>query len=193
MLAALLQNNNNVQPSPQPSPRLPTVKIDRGGGGRTWPSYEIVDIMGAISTFPEIYDEQPLARAARRHRWIGEALPAVREAREKREAMAFLAGATLADAAAEERHAAVDAQRDLVDSLKIEQLVEIIDSVRGTESAAMTSARMRDRGVSGVSSGGGFGVFIGGLIVGGLVVGAVIARVLLRAERPIGQRRFLVS
>jgi hypothetical protein len=174
MLAALLENNNNTQPqpSPQPSSRLPTVKIDRGGGGQSWPSYEIVDIVGAMAAFPEISGEPPLVRAARRHRWIGEALPVVRDAREKREALAFLAGATLADAAAEERHAVVDAQRAVMDELKIEQLVEIIDSVRGATPSPVAMT-FHERGAAGPSN--GFGAFVGGLVLGGLVVGIVLA------------------
>lgn len=178
MLAALLENNNNTHVSPQPSPRLPTVIVDRGGGGQSWPSYEIVDIMGAISTFPEIYGEHPVARAARRHKWIGEALPGIREAREKREALAFIAGATLGDAAAEERHAAADVQRAIMDQLKIEQLVEIIDSVRGevpaTEAVA-TRSPVHERGARNVDGGNGVGLFVGGLVVGGLLVGLALA------------------
>src|ERR1700752_1348495 len=114
MLIALIANLQNVQPQ-----RLPPVNGDRGGGGPSWPRYEIIDIIAAISAFPEIAGEHPVARAARRHRWIGEALPGIKEAREKREAAAFLAGAAVGDAAAEERHAATEAQRAAMDKLKI--------------------------------------------------------------------------
>ena len=131
MLAALLANNQNVAVAERPA----TVHVDRGGGGPLWgPGYDIVDIMTAVQLFPEVAGEDPVARAVRRTRWIGDALPKIKEAREKREAAAFITGATLADAAAEERHQAVEAaaneRRKLVDQLKIEQLVEIIDSVR---------------------------------------------------------------
>lgn len=165
MLGALLQNNNNTQPAESPR-RLPIVNIDRGGGGGSWPRYDIVDIFTAISAFPEIAGEDSLTRAARRHRWIGEALPAIKEAREKRDAVAFLVGATLADAAAEERHAAADAQRDLMDQLKIEQLVDIIDSVRN----AAPPSRPHER-----DDGSGAGLFFGGLVVGGIIVGIALA------------------
>jgi hypothetical protein len=163
MLAAIIANNQNVPAQP----RLPVVHIDRGGGGPSWPRYEIVDIAAAIAAFPEISGEHPVARAARRHRWIGEVLPGIREAREKREAVAFLAGATLADRAADERHA-------MMDQLKIEQLVEIIDAVRGeARSAALPEVSRAitapDRGASngnGMSGGLGIGLFVGGLLVG---------------------------
>jgi hypothetical protein len=104
VLAAIIQNLQSAQPAE--TTRLPTVKIDRGGGGPSWPSYDVVDIMAAAAAFPEISGEDPLSRAVRRTRWIGEALPKIREARQKKEAAAFLAGAYLADRAAEERHAA---------------------------------------------------------------------------------------
>src|SRR2546422_770580 len=55
-----------------------------------------------MATFQEITGEHPGARAARRHRWIGEGLPGIKEARDKREAAAFLVGAKLADAAVRE-------------------------------------------------------------------------------------------
>ena len=128
MLASIIANLQNVPQLPATA-RLPVVKIDRGGGGGpSWPSYDVVDIMTAVQLFPEIAGEDQVTRVVRRMRWIGEALPRIKEAREKREASAFLAGAKLADAAAEERHR-------LVDQLKIEQLVEIIDEVRGTSVA----------------------------------------------------------
>jgi len=133
MLAALIANNQNAAAVAE---RPPTVHVDRGGGGPLWgPGYDIVDIMTAVQLFPDVAGEDPVARAVRRTRWIGDALPKIKEAREKREAAAFITGATLADAAAEERHqaatAAAETRRKLVDQLKIEQLVEIIDSVRG--------------------------------------------------------------
>jgi hypothetical protein len=176
VLAAIIANLQNV---PQPT-KLPPVHIDRGGGGPSWPRHDIIDIIAAINTFPEIHGEHPVARATRRHKWIGEALPGIKEAREKREAAAFLAGITLGDAAAEERHAAADAataaQRTAMDQLKIEQLIEIIDSVRGV---ALTPVAVRaplvDRGARAASV-DGLGFFIGGLLAGGLLVGITLAR-----------------
>lgn len=142
MLASIIANLQNVEPV-RPA-KLPMVKIDRGGGGPSWPNYDIVDITSAIQLFPEIAGEDSFARAVRRLRWIGEALPHVKEARERREGAVFLAGAVVGDAAAEERHkeveAAIEERRRLVDQLKIEQLVAIIDEVRGTLAAASTPA-----------------------------------------------------
>jgi len=183
MLAALLENNNNAR-------QQPTFKVDpRASGGRSRHNiidgggeqpqrYNIVDIIAAAAAFPEIVGEDPVTRTARRHRWISEALPYIKEAREKREAAAFLAGARLADAAAEERHAAQD-------QLKIEQIIEIIDEVRATTTPAVqtlpiprSQALMRgphERG--GRSPGGhGFGLFVGGLVVGGLLVGLALRK-----------------
>lgn len=162
MLAAIIANLQNA-PQPEASRRPPMIKIDRGGGGGpSWPSYDIVDIMTAVRLFPEAADEDPVARAVRRRRWIGEALPFIREARERREASAFLAGAVVADAAAEERHriaaaaaeeqhraaaVAAEERRRLVDQLKIEQIVEIIDEVRGiSTSPGVAAATPRRRG-----------------------------------------------
>jgi hypothetical protein len=168
MLAAIIANNQNL---PQPA-KLPPVHIDRGGGGPSWPRYEITDIVAAIATFREIPGEHPVARAARRHRHIGDALPFIKEAREKRDAVVFLAGITLADSAAEERHAAAtavaEARHAAQDRLKIEDLVQIIDSVRGT--APAPAPAQLDRGSSGV------GLFVGGLLVGGLLVGIALSK-----------------
>lgn len=161
MLASIIANLQNV-PQPEAPSRLPTIKIDRGGGGGpSWPSYDIVDIMAAVRLFPEVVNEDPVARAVRRRRWIGEALPHIKEARERREASAFLAGAVVADAAAEERHriaaaaaeeqhraaeAVAEEHRRLVDQLKIEQIVEIIDEVRGISTSPVAAAMPRRRG-----------------------------------------------
>jgi hypothetical protein len=178
MLAALLENNNNTRPQAQSW----KVKLDRSGPSRPResidsPHYELADIIAATASFPEIPGEHPVARAVRRHKWIDGALPFVKEAREKYAAAAFLAGASLAtnvageerqaaEIAAEERHAA---EMKLVAALKIEQLVEIIDSVRGVPPA--TSARL-DRG----NEGAGAGLFIGGLIVGGILAGFALSK-----------------
>lgn len=150
MLASIIANLQNV-PEAEAVRRPPMIKIDRGGGGGpSWPSYDIVDIMTAVRLFPEIADEDPLVRAVRRRKWIGDALPHIREARERREASAFLAGVAVADAAAEERHqaamAAAEERRRLVDQLKIEQLVEIVDEVRGIPNALVATPEPRRRG-----------------------------------------------
>jgi hypothetical protein len=169
MLAAIIANNQNV---PQPS-KLPTVKIDRGGGGQSWPRYEIVDIIAAAATFMEISGEEPAARAARRHRWIGQALPFVKEAREKREAAAFLTGAQVGAAA--EREAAMAAAKSeaaiIADELSLEQMIKIVDDVRGVDALAQLP---RDRG--GTSNGAG-------ALVIGLVVGVALGVALVGKRR----------
>jgi hypothetical protein len=95
MLVALIANNQNVV-VPSVSIGLPTIKIDRGGGGGArWPGYNVVDISAALAVFPEIAGEHPVARAARRMRFLDEALPRIRDTRENREASAFLVGAEI--------------------------------------------------------------------------------------------------
>lgn len=142
MLATIIANLQNV---PLAATRLPTVVVDRGGGGGPlWSTrYDFADIMTAVQLFPEIAGEDSAARVVRRLRWIAEALPRIKEAREKREAFVFLAGAVVGDSAAEERHrataAAEDERRNLIDQLKIEQLVKIIDEVRGAQQLAKAS------------------------------------------------------
>ena len=166
MLAALLENNNNTRPAAGSSFRVDP----RSSGGRSRTDrlddgtrFELVDIAVAMAAFPEIAGEHPGARAARRLRWISEALPAIKEAREKREAAAFLVGAQLADAAAEERHAAQD-------QLKVEQIVQIIDEVREASRPVSLPARPTRGGGSGI------GLFIGGLVIGGVLVGIALRK-----------------
>lgn len=165
MLAALIANNQNV---PQPT-ELPMIKIDRGGGGQSWPRYEIVDIVAAAATFMEISGEEPAARAARRHRWIGQALPFVKEAREKREAAAFLAGAQVADRAVREEFAAAE-------KLSIEQMIQIIDEVRGTDAIVAPSPALvpRDRGGAAEVDVGGAAIALG-LVLGGIAIGVALS------------------
>jgi hypothetical protein len=164
VLAAIIANNQNV---PQPT-KLPQIKIDRGGGGQSWPRYEIVDIVAAAATFMEISGEEPAARAARRHRWIGQALPFVKEAREKREAAAFLAGAQVADRAAREEFAAAE-------KLSIAQMIEIIDEVRGADAPAPALV-LRDRGEAAEGADVGGAAIALGLVLGGVAIGIAIAR-----------------
>lgn len=138
MLASIIANLQNVprvERTERPVGKLPTVKIDRGGGGGPlWStSYDFIDIMAAIQQFPEIAGEDPATRMARRLRWIAAALPKIKEAREKREAAAFLAGASLADAASAEE------QRKLIEQLKIEELLEIVDEARAKISARIAA------------------------------------------------------
>jgi len=165
MLASIIANLQNV-PQPEVARRPPMIKIDRGGGGGpSWPNYDIVDIMTAVRLFPEIADENPVARAVRRRMWIGEALPHIKEARERREASAFLAGAVVADAAAEERHR-------LIDQLRVEQLVEIIDEVRGiVDQSARSRADVARGARDDKYERGGAGFVAAALAIG--VIGAV--------------------
>ena len=165
MLAAIIANLQNV---PQPT-KLPLIKIDRGGGGQSWPRYEIVDIVAAAATFMEISGEEPAARAARRHRWIGQALPFVKDARDKREAAAFLAGAQVADRAAREEFAAAE-------KLSIAQMIEIIDEVRGTDAPPAPALVPRDRGEVAEGADVGGAAIALSLVLGGVAIGIAIAR-----------------
>jgi hypothetical protein len=165
MLAAILNNLQNV---PQPQPQLPTVHIDRGGGGQSWPRYEIVDIIAAISAFQEIPGEHPVVRAVRRQRWIGEALPGIKDARERREAAIFLAGAQLGAtterAAAEETPGAATAA--IAGKLSIEQMIKIVDEIRGINAAPIRPLPYgRGSGGAGIMIGLVIGVAIGAAIV----------------------------
>jgi hypothetical protein len=194
MLASIIANLQNV-PAAAAKP-LPTVKIDRGGGGPLWgPRYDIVDITMAIRLFQEIPGEDSVARAARRMRWIGEALPGIREAREKREGAAFLAGATIANVAAEDRYKLAAAEvelrhkqaneeaeerRRLIDQLKIEQLIEIIDEVRGSTVPAAEPKTLLRGQYSSRTSGAAIAVALGI----GVAIGVVLTRVSSGRARP---------
>ena len=158
MLLALIANNQNVAASQA----LPTVKVDRGGGGALWGTrYDIIDIVAAASTFPEISGEDPVARAVRRTKWIGDALPHVKEAREKRDAAVFLAGAQFADAAA--RAELREAHQFTVEQL--EQLIQILDEVRGPAKPVPAPAQ----------NFGGAGIVLG-LVLGGMAIGVALGR-----------------
>jgi hypothetical protein len=161
VLIALIANNQNASTAVG---RPPTVHVDRGGGGPLWGTrYDIIDIVAAASTFPEISGEDPVARAVRRTKWIGDALPHVKEAREKRDAAVFLAGAQFADAAAR-------AEPHTFTLAEIEQLIQIIDDVRGIN--AVPVQPKRDRGGSeGAMIALGFG-----LVLGGIAIGVAISR-----------------
>jgi hypothetical protein len=168
VLAAIIANLQNVELAPQAS--LPIVKIDRGGGGPLWGAqYDITDIAAAIAAFPEIAGEDPLRRAARRTRWIGEALPKIKEARERQNTAAFLAGAQVGAAAQREidEEAQGAAQR-----LSLEQIVRIIDEVRPAPTRVVV-----ERGSSGPA-------FAMGLAIG--AIGAIGAIALLGKR---GRRR----
>jgi hypothetical protein len=95
MLAAIIANLQN-----QRQPKLPTIQIDRGGGGPSWPRADIADIISALGSFQERFGEHPVARAVRRHQHVGDQLGSITERRERREASAFLTGAVLGRAAA---------------------------------------------------------------------------------------------
>jgi hypothetical protein len=175
VLAAIIANLQNI-PQSQPT-KLPTIKIDRGGGGQSWPYYEIVDIVAAAATFMEISGEDPVARAVRRHRWIGQALPLVKEAREKREALAFLAGAQLGAAAEREAATAEAIARSeaaaSTNKLALEQIIKIVDEVRGVDASSAQLPLPRCRGDSATGpSGSGAGIVIG--LVVGVAIGIAI-------------------
>jgi hypothetical protein len=173
MLAALLQNNNNARVEERP----PTIHVDRGGGGPLWgPRYDIVDIASAVAAFPEVAGEDSVARAARRTRWIGHALPLIKEAREKREAAAFLAGVSVAAAADGASAAAqpISSSSIELDAGKIEQLVAIIEAVRAESTPSPPAPSAHSRTTARGSSGGG--LFVGGLIVGGFLAALLLRR-----------------
>lgn len=166
MLAAIIANLQNVNP-PGPTPRPPTVKIDRGGGGPLWGwGFDIVDIGRALDAFREIPGEHPVARAARRTRHVGEYLHGAREQRERREAAAFLAGAALAESAAEERITAAETRTS---EASIRELITIVDEVRA---AAMPRRAALQRGQH---EGSGAGIAIG-LGIGALVMAIALSR-----------------
>jgi len=150
VLAALIafQNEGRIQPRP------PTVRVDRGGAGPRWPGYQIVDIVAVLAAFPEVAGEHPVARAVRREKWIGEQLPIAREAREAREAAAFLAGATVAESAADDRRV----------ELSVAQMVAAFDALREFERARAPRAGRGE--ATGISAGGA-------IAIGALVVGAI--------------------
>lgn len=165
MLASIIANLQNV-PQPEAPSRLPVIKIDRGGGaGPTWPRYDLVDLMTAMRLFPEAANEDPVARVVRRNRWIGEVLPHVKEARERREAGVFLTGAQLGYSAGYE--AGVVAQSP----------EKAPDKTDGT--VAVSSPTCRDhaavRRTRGEHAPGG-----GGLVVMALAIGAIGALALAR-------------
>jgi hypothetical protein len=166
MLLALLQNNQNVIPV---QPVLPKVIIDRGGGGQVYPWFDIVDIHASLSSFIEISGEDPVVRAKRRHEHIRDTVGVIRDRRERREGAAFLAGATLAESAAQER---------------IDELLREIDTMRLRETcAAMTPIAapvrtpMRRGNYAAASSSGSSGIMGPLLLVaGGVALGIMIAR-----------------
>lgn len=185
MLAALLKNNNNARQqagfkidSRASGGRSRHDRPDRidgiDGGGDGGGHYSLVDIIAAAATFPEIAGEDATARVARRYRWISEALPFVKEAREKREekiaAVAFLTGAQLG--AATER-AEIAAQ----DRLKIEQIVKVIDEVRNAPPPFPRVSICRGRGTTPAGIGASGPVITLGLVLGGVMIGSLISAV----------------
>jgi len=180
MLAALLENNNNArqQAGFKSDPRASggrsrLDRIDGDNGEQHW-QYNIVDVIAAAAIFPEVTGEDPAARAARRIRWISEALPYIKEAREKREAAVFLAGTQLG--AATER-----AEIEAAQKLSIAQLIQIIDEVRATPSPPVPLLRplpkpaCRGRGTAGLDFSNAtiaIGLVLGGVVIGSLISGA---------------------
>ena len=159
MLAALIANLQNVV---QPE-KLPTVHVDRGGGGQSWPQYDIIDIMAATHLFPEIAGEDSVARAVRRQKWIGDALPHVKEARERRDAGVFLTGAQLGYAAGYEAGASAraDVTADLPDVVVTEA------AAAWARDAAMPRAE-QSRGTDG--GGAGVGLLVAAIAIGGVAL-----------------------
>lgn len=96
MLAAIISLLADVQPQP-PKP-LPTIKIDRGGGGMRYPAFQIVDYVAAAATFPEIAGEDSVARAKRRAEHIARELERIQREKHGQEqafALGLLWGAAL--------------------------------------------------------------------------------------------------
>jgi hypothetical protein len=166
MLASII---SLLQDAVQPRPRPSILQFDHGGGGgdRT-PGYDIVDIVHALHQFTEIPGEHPVARVARRVHFIERALPGIKEAREKREATAFLYGAALGEYVAEQKH---EAQR-----FHTEQVIAAYDATfRSFQSASLTTPTPGERGNRmaniGIGAGGAF------LLVGlGIGIGLAVAQ-----------------
>lgn len=165
MLAAIIANLQNDQPQPKPRRML---RIDRGGGGPSWPGFQLVDIVGALEAFQEIPGEHPVARAARRHHHVGEHLNGVRETREAREAAAFLAGATIAQMAANEQLFESEAELDRV--------VAAYDSLRAAiQDAQADLASPNPWAEPEVARGGGAAALVVGIAIG-VTVGLLARR-----------------
>lgn len=164
VLAAIIANLQNDRPGPSPTP--PMIKVDRGGGGQSWPSYDIVDIVGALQSFREVPGEHPVARAARRHAHVGSHLQDARETRERREAAAFLAGATLADQVAQERIGATEAE--------LARVMALYDTAV-TELAAARAALSAPAPAAPAGGGGSMGLLVVG-VAAGLAIGLAISR-----------------
>ena len=177
MLAALLQNNNNgrqTQPGFKVDPRSSVGRSRHDSSDeQRWGRHDVTDVIAAAAVFPEIAGEDPAARANRRVRWIGEALPLIRDAREKREAAAFLSGVQLGAAA--ER-----AEREASEKISIEQLIQIIDEVRATAPVTAVDKQKHPTPVP-HSRGAGAGRDVSGpmvalgLLLGGVMIGSLIS------------------
>lgn len=182
MLAALIAFQNK-RARVQPQPRLPTIKIDRGGGGgQLWSrSYDVVDVIAAAAAFPENPNESDFDHTVRRLRWIAEALPRVKAEREQREAYAFMAGAQLGASAEREaqteRAKAEQAARvreltaAIADKLSLEQMIQIVDEFRKPPVRALEISR----GQRGGPAGSGVVLAIG-LVVGTLLGVAITGK-----------------
>ena len=187
MHAALLENNNNgrqAQPGFRADPRASAGRQRRAVDApaesqQPWQGYDPADVVTASATFPRIPGEDPIAQAARLQRWIAEALPYVKAARERRDAVVFLTGAQLADAAAEERHSseveALNKQHASEIRAAEERHAALINNVR-REAAVTAPAPIVGNARGRRSSGGGVGLFVGGLLVGGLIAASLLRK-----------------
>jgi hypothetical protein len=173
VLAALIANNQNVirriavDPARAVERRSPKISLDVGRSSRS--TYDDVDLAEALRLFPEIAGEHPIVRTARRARWIGEALPKVREARERERAAAFLTGAAIGQLALfdqmKEEAAKFEAMRAALSA-------RVAESEARTKAAEASLARAAARSSK---NGGGGGTL--------LAVGAVLLVVVFLARR----------
>ncbi len=149
---------------PSPARKLPTVQVDRGGGGGGPRAvmYDVADYLQAAGSFRELPDEHPVTRAARRAEHIARELvriKAAREGQEKAMAVGMLWGARL------ERMAATAAEIE-----------------RAPVAVATPVAPVVERESRGQSS-----VF--GALAAGFVVGVAVAVVLSRTPQKRNGRR----
>lgn len=184
MLAAIIANLQNED---QPA-KLPMVNIDRGGGGGSlWPSYDVADIMTATQLFPEVAGEDGFIRAVRRLKWIGEALPRIKEARERRDAGVFLTAAQLGYAAGYEAGATDHRVPEAAATVQVSEAPampptpQLLDPVVEFKVAAKRAAEAReirrpDRARGEGGAGIGVALALAALVIGGTALVSRAAR-----------------